>query len=92
MTVLIVIAHARAGAVQGHLDARFRDVERLGGFSRRVIEHVAQQEHRARRRRERFKREQESERYAFKHLVARRRFVVRSGRAAHTKRGYLLRP
>src|SRR5262245_7833645 len=69
----VIIAHRPPRAVMRCLDVRFAHAERVCGLLDRIIEDVAQQQHRALRRLQRFQREQEGEGHAFEHVVARRR-------------------
>ena len=62
--------HGAAGAVVGDLHRRLGQAERVGGLAHRVVEDVAQQQHRALARRQRLEREQEGERHALQQLVA----------------------
>ena len=52
------------------LDVGLAQAERVGGLRDRVVEHVAQEQHGALLRRERFEREEEGERAALEQIVA----------------------
>src|SRR5262249_40090501 len=72
----VVIAHRFPRAVMRSLDVRFAHAESYGGFLDRVIKDVAQQQDRALRWRQGLQRQQESERHAFEHVVARGRIPL----------------